>query len=317
MRREEDFHPPLTFAPRRRVGRLAHHRGRRPRPDRPARQACASASPNACRRRRPRKSAPSTSRPSCPAPASWSSITEPIPPRPWTFTSLRAPCATPRSWSAVHGGAWKIGDKANTGSIENKLKHWLPKGFIVVSVNYRMLPKAMAYAQAQDVAEALQWVQAYAEDWGGSDRRIILMGHSAGAHLVALLSSRPEMVGKPWAGTVVLDSAAMKVSATMAGRHPKFYDEAFGSDPAGWAQASPMDQWDALGHADVPGLLGPSAPTSPVTTPRPSRPWPSARASSMPVLPQPLTHADVNRTLGLPGAYTDAVDRFIDERLGR
>ena len=37
----------------------------------------------------------------------------------------------------------------------------------------------------------------------------------------------------------------------------------------------------------------------------------------MPVLPQPLTHADVNRTLGLPGDYTDAVDRFIVERLRR
>jgi arylformamidase len=37
----------------------------------------------------------------------------------------------------------------------------------------------------------------------------------------------------------------------------------------------------------------------------------------MPVLPQPLTHAEINRTLGLPGAYTDAVDGFIAERLAR
>ncbi|PZR34745.1 alpha/beta hydrolase [Caulobacter segnis] len=214
----------------------------------------------------------------------------------------------------VHGGAWKIGDKANTGSIENKLKHWLPKGFIVVSVNYRLLPKAMAYEQAQDVAEALQWVQAYAEDWGGANRKIILMGHSAGAHLVALLSSKPSMVGQRWAGTVVLDSAVMKVSSTMAGRHPKFYDEAFGPDPAEWAKASPMDQWTP--SAEPMFLV--------CSTRRPDKPCDDARAFqalaqrsgvAMPVLPQDLTHADINRTLGLPGAYTDAVDRFIAETL--
>lgn len=216
----------------------------------------------------------------------------------------------------VHGGAWKIGDKSNSGVVENKLRHWLPKGFIVVSVNYRMLPEAMAYAQAQDVAQAVRWVQGHARDWGGSDRKIILMGHSAGAHLVALLSSKPAMVGQPWAGTVVLDSAAMKISETMKGRHPRFYDEAFGSDPAGWAKASPMDQWTP---AAMPMFLV-------CSTKRPDKPCDDAHAFqdlakgsgvAMPVLPQPLSHADINKTLGLPGAYTDAVDGFINERLGR
>jgi len=216
----------------------------------------------------------------------------------------------------VHGGAWKIGDKANTGSVENKLRHWLPRGYVFISVNYRMLPQAMAYAQAQDVAAALRWTQAHAADWGASNRRIILMGHSAGAHLAALLSSKPSMVGQPWAGTVVLDSAAMKISTTMSGRHPKFYDEAFGSDPAGWTQASPMDQWTP---SAVPMFLV-------CSTKRPDKPCDDARAFQalakqanvpMPVLPRPLTHAEVNRTLGLPGEYTEAVDRFIAERLGR
>lgn len=216
----------------------------------------------------------------------------------------------------VHGGAWKIGDKANTGSVENKLKHWLPRGFIVVSVNYRLLPKAMAYEQAEDVAEAIRWVQAHAADWAGSDRKIILMGHSAGAHLVALLSSKPSMVGQRWAGTVVLDSAVMKVSTTMTSRHPKFYDEAFGADPAYWAKVSPMDQWTP--SAEPMFLV--------CSTKRPDKPCDDARAFQalarrsgvpMPVLPQDLTHADINRTLGLAGPYTDAVDRFIAERLAR
>ncbi|MFT4254308.1 MAG: alpha/beta hydrolase [Caulobacter sp.] len=216
----------------------------------------------------------------------------------------------------VHGGAWKIGDKANTGSIENKLKYWLPKGYVFVSVNYRLLPEAMAYEQAQDVAQAMRWVQGHAADWGASDRRVVLMGHSAGAHIVALLSSKPDMVGKPWAGTVVLDSAAMKISTVMQGRHPRFYDEAFGGDPAGWAKASPMDQWTP---AAVPMFVV-------CSTKRPDKPCDDAKAfqaqvqkagKAMPILPQALSHADINRTLGLPSAYTQAVDGWVKQRAGR
>lgn len=216
----------------------------------------------------------------------------------------------------VHGGAWMIGDKANTGSVENKLKHWLTCGWIVVSVNYRMLPEAMAYEQAEDVAEAVQWAQGYAEDWGGDPGKIILMGHSAGAHLVALVSSRPEMVGRPWAGTVVLDSAAMQVSAVMAARHPGFYDKAFGDDPREWARASPMDQWTPKA---VPMLLVCSTqrPDAPCDEARRFQAKAQAAGRDMPVLPQALSHADINRTLGLPGPYTDDVDAFIAGRLGR
>ncbi len=215
----------------------------------------------------------------------------------------------------VHGGAWKIGDKANTSPVENKLKYWLPKGYIIVSVNYRMLPKAMAYEQAQDVALALQWTQSHTAGWGGDAGKLILMGHSAGAHIVALLSSKPAMVGRPWAGTVVLDSAVMRVSDTMKGRHPGFYDEAFGADPAYWAKTSPMDQWTP---AAVPMILV-------CSTKRPDKPCKDAEGfkalaakggQAMPVLPQDLTHAEVNKTLGLPSAYTRAVDAFIRSRLG-
>ena len=214
----------------------------------------------------------------------------------------------------VHGGAWMIGDKANTGSVENKLKHWLTRGWIVVSVNYRMLPDAMAYEQAQDLAEAVRWAQGHAEGWGGDPGKIILMGHSAGAHLVALVSSRPDMVGRSWAGTVVLDSAAMQVSATMAGRHPGFYDRAFGADPVYWAKASPMDQWTPRA---MPMMLVCSTrrPDDPCDDARRFQAKARAAGRDMPVLPQALTHADINRTLGLPGAYTDAVDAFIAERL--
>jgi acetyl esterase/lipase len=140
------------------------------------------------------------------------------------------------------------------------------------------------------------------------------MGHSAGAHLVALVSSRPDMVGRPWAGTVVLDSAAMQVSSTMAGRHPGFYDRAFGADPGYWAKASPMDQWTPKA---VPMMLVCSTerPDDPCDDARRIQAKPRAPARDKPDLPHAQTHAHKNNTKRLPGAYTDAVDAFIAGRL--
>ncbi|MDV6332901.1 alpha/beta hydrolase [Asticcacaulis sp. 201] len=210
----------------------------------------------------------------------------------------------------VHGGAWKVGDKANSGVVENKLKYWLPKGYVLVSVNYRMLPDLMAYEQAMDVAAALRYTQSHAGGWGARSDRLILMGHSAGAHIVALLSSNPALVGQKWAGTIVLDSAVMSVPDLMSKRHLGFYDEAFGADKAYWLKASPMDQWTP---AAVPMLVV-------CSTKRKDRPCDQAKAfqtkvtqagRAMPLLPQDLTHEEINRTLGLPSAYTSSVDSFI------
>lgn len=210
----------------------------------------------------------------------------------------------------VHGGAWKLGDKDSPNVLENKLKHWLPAGYIFISVNYRMLPELMAYEQALDVATAIKHIQANAVAWGGSAEKIVLMGHSAGAHLVALLSAKPDLVGKPWRGTIVLDSAVMRVSDTMSSRHLKFYDEAFGADPAYWTKASPADQWTP---AAIPMMIVCSSK-------RPDKPCRGADAfqaqakkagKDTPVLPVDLTHEDVNKTLGLPSAYTEKVDSFM------
>lgn len=214
----------------------------------------------------------------------------------------------------VHGGSWKGGDKTNPTVVANKLRHWLPRGYVFVSVNYRLLPEALALEQAGDVAAAVRMVADNAARWGARADRMILMGHSAGAHLAALLSSRPDMAGRPVAGTVVLDSAALNIPEVMSRRHSPMYDAAFGSSPAYWAMASPATQWtpDA-----VPMLLV-------CSTRRPDNPCQMAQAFATmteragrhtAVLPQRLTHMDISDTLGTPGDYTNAVDAFITERL--
>ncbi|WP_218276611.1 alpha/beta hydrolase, partial [Pseudomonas sp. HMWF032] len=115
----------------------------------------------------------------------------------------------------MHGGAWDKGDKRMDRVVENKLARWLPQGYLFVSVNYRLIPDAMPVQQAEDIAQALSYVQQHATGWGGDPQRVVLLGHSAGAHLVSLLSAAPEIgqayAVQPWLGTVALDSAAFDV----------------------------------------------------------------------------------------------------------
>jgi arylformamidase len=143
----------------------------------------------------------------------------------------------------VHGGGWCTGDKKMIGS---KVKHWVPKGFVFVSANYPMVGDgSMAGAQAEDIARALVFVQKNAGKWGGDAEKIILMGHSAGAHLISLVNAdaelRERMGVQPVLGAVSLDSGAINVVTQMpiAVRILKTrYQEAFGTEEAGWIAVS-------------------------------------------------------------------------------
>lgn len=216
----------------------------------------------------------------------------------------------------VHGGAWAFGDKGSDNVVDNKLAHWIPLGFIVVSVNNRLLPQAAPLEQARDVARALAKVQALAPAWGGNPHALVLMGHSAGAHLAALLDADPALLqaagAMPPRGVVALDSAAMDVPELM-GRGtaplPRLYRDAFGDDPAGWAAASPYQRL----HAGVPPMLV-------VCSSRRADSCPQGKALiakagklgvRMELQPEDLSHGQINQTLGLPSDYTAAVDRFI------
>ncbi|MBW8746211.1 MAG: alpha/beta hydrolase [Acidobacteria bacterium] len=214
----------------------------------------------------------------------------------------------------VHGGGWQIGDKTLSEVVVNKANYWLRKGYVFISADNRLLPAAGPLEQAQDVAKALRVVQAKAASWGADPNRIVLMGHSAGAHLVDLLSTSPSLVAgqgaKPWLATVSLDTATLDLVETMQHPHYRLYDNAFGTDPSYWNQNSPVQQ---LTRTPMPMLLI-------CSTIRPDHPCPQAErfaakvkalGGKAEVLPQNLSHMQVNANLGLPGAYTDAVDAFL------
>jgi acetyl esterase/lipase len=213
----------------------------------------------------------------------------------------------------VHGGAWRIGDKSNRAVVDNKVAHWVPKGFIFVSINYRMLPSADPKLQAEDVARALAFTQSKAASWGGDPTRFVLMGHSAGAHLVALLSADPQAAygqgAKPWLGTVALDSAALDVVMIMENEHRRLYDRAFGADPAYWRSVSPLHR---LTGRPQPMLLVCSTLRD-LSCGNAEAFADKARGTGarIELFPVELRHRQINVQTGEANALTAAVDAFL------
>ncbi len=88
----------------------------------------------------------------------------------------------------VHGGGYRVGDKAN--AMTDKVQWANDHGWVLVSVNYRLTdPGSATSAQYpdhyDDVAAAIAWVHAHITEFGGDPDRIAVLGHSAGADIVA------------------------------------------------------------------------------------------------------------------------------------
>lgn len=144
----------------------------------------------------------------------------------------------------IHGGGWKTGDKnmmVDTGVF------YASKGILFVTPNYRLSPAVMHPAHVEDCAAALAWVFRHSSELGGDKNRIFLSGHSAGAHLAALLGTNPEYLRKyninphDLAGVIPVDTAGFNLISEGKGKLlKKFIQGAFGSDESVLKKASPF-----------------------------------------------------------------------------
>ena len=108
----------------------------------------------------------------------------------------------------VHGGAWAIGDKAN--SMADKVALWNGAGYAVVSVNYRLSPETGELdpgrvrhpLHAQDVATAIAWVHEHIAEHGGDPGRIALRDLDRGPHDVIASADGLAAVTLPAVATV-------------------------------------------------------------------------------------------------------------------
>jgi arylformamidase len=154
----------------------------------------------------------------------------------------------------VHGGGWHKGSRAQLGA--DKAAFFKDRRAMILSVDYRLADgslrpdgtKVQFPDFAVDVAAAITWVHERAATYGGDPSRIALMGHSAGGHLVALAATDPNLLGAVRDDVrcvVPLDIEALDIPTHMAStfgdaRSREVYENAFGTDPAVWAAASPI-----------------------------------------------------------------------------
>lgn len=90
----------------------------------------------------------------------------------------------------IHGGGWLIGDKGSKNVAENKVNYFVGKrGYVFVSINYRMEKDNIHPQELSDVSEAINSVYRNISKFGGDQNKIVVMGHSAGAHLAALVGT--------------------------------------------------------------------------------------------------------------------------------
>jgi acetyl esterase/lipase len=150
----------------------------------------------------------------------------------------------------VHGGGFSTGDKGN--QIAAKRDLFTGEGWAFASLNYRLADESTGAADGrypaaeEDVAAAVAFLRGRAAFHRTDPERIMLLGHSAGAFLVALESTDERFLEGAGLGLgAVACTAPVDTSydipheIAQGGRQAAMFRNAFGTDPAVWRQASP------------------------------------------------------------------------------
>jgi acetyl esterase/lipase len=91
----------------------------------------------------------------------------------------------------VHGGAWVMGQKH--GQAHPLMGHLAERGWVCVTINYRLSPRSTWPDQIVDVKRAIAWVKATIADHGGDPGFLAITGGSAGGHLSSLAALTPNL----------------------------------------------------------------------------------------------------------------------------
>jgi arylformamidase len=244
----------------------------------------------------------------------------------------------------IHGGGWRKGDK-HIGA-RKKARLFTGARYVFASLNYRLSSapfdparpdpsRVMFPAHPHDVGEALGWLKRNVGRYGGDRRRLILIGHSAGAHLASLVATDPGYlrahgVGRRRVlGFVSLDGPAFDIAIaadpatshrSRAGREMLW--NAFGTPQenalsGAWAEGSPLT---FAGPEDPPGLLVTQAGNELRLSAHREMALALGRDPQRAVLPLPLDHREINHALGSADedhGETGAVMKFVRRLVAR
>ena len=232
----------------------------------------------------------------------------------------------------IHGGGWQAGNKSMVGV---KPKAFMDAGFVFVSINYRLLPTVDMAALTSDVATALGWVLQKIAAYGGDPNRLLVMGHSAGGQLAALMCTDEKYVkaaGFSLAaikGCVPVDAdtfdipAIIEVAETRARVHhlplpTNGHRQKFGNDPAKHLDFSAVTHVAA--NTGIPPFLILHIAGNPDTSAQARRLGAVLQTAgiSAKVVGRETTHEGLNDAIGVPDdPVTKAVFEFVADALKR
>lgn len=226
------------------------------------------------------------------------------------------PTSTPPLILFIHGGGWRTGDR--TQASHAKPQYFVDSGYAYASAGYRVLPDGSVEDQASDIGKAIAKLRAEAGDLGFDAERIVLMGHSAGAHLAALVATDPTYAGDDFAaikGVILLDGAGYDVPASMAAptrQSLRLYQSVFGTDPTRQSALSPVSHvggedaanWLILHVADRQESAAQSTQLADALN--------ATGANARAVAIDDTDHRQINVRLGQSGDFaTSQVDAFV------
>lgn len=126
----------------------------------------------------------------------------------------------------IHGGGFVRGDK---GDYSNIVSYLAQHGMVGVNANYRLAPKVTWPAASQDVAAVITYMKKNGAHYGGDPRRIFVIGHSAGANIVASYVLDPALhpkSGPGVVGAVLISGPAYRAASLAQADHAYYGDDA-------------------------------------------------------------------------------------------
>jgi arylformamidase len=231
----------------------------------------------------------------------------------------------------IHGGGWQTGDKSR---VALKPKLFTDEGFVFVSTNHRLLPSVDMEAIVRDIAKAVRWVHDHIADHGGDPNRLLVMGHSSGGQLAALICTDNrylEAEGLSLSiikGCVPVDAdtfdipAIIEVAETRARAHglplPTYgHRQKFGNDPSKHLDFSAVTHVAA--GKNIPPFLILHVAGHPDVSAQARRFGMVLESAGIPVTlfgAMETTHNSINDDLGKPGdPATQALRTFVSNAL--
>lgn len=233
----------------------------------------------------------------------------------------------------IHGGGWQTGDKSD---VHIKPKVFVDKGFVFVSTNYRLLPSVDMETIVRDIARSIRWVHDHIAQFGGDPQRLLVMGHSAGAQLAALVSIDDRYLKSEGLslsiikGCVPVDGDTYDVPAIIEtaetrrrvhGLPPIAYGhrEKFGNDPAKHRDFSAVTH--VAKDKGIPPFFILHVANHPDVTAQAQRLGNVLKDAGVPVTvfgARETTHSKINADIGLPDdPATKALFAFLDRILAQ